>query len=126
MTLRTRLVASIAGIAVLVVLPALYGASRLARLRDIAVDLHARHAAAFLALGRLQASLAQVDSYERSYVASPTMAVRDAMNRALADSRMELAQLVQAGYGDAARSELAGLDTLDASTRQVEALVETG
>ncbi len=126
MTLRTRLVASIGGIALLVVLPALYGASRLARLRDIAVELHARHAAAFLALGRLQTSLAQVDGYERSYVASPSMAVRDAMNRALADARLELAQLAQAGYGGAARGAQARLDTLDASTRQVEGLVETG
>ncbi len=126
MTLRNRLVASIGGIALLVVLPALYGASRLARLRDIAVDLHARHAAAFLALGRLQANLAQMDGYERSYVAAPSMSARDAMNRALADARFELGQLEQAGYGGATRGVRARLDTLEASTRQVEQLVESG
>src|SRR5512138_2523448 len=109
MTLRTRLVASIGGIALLVVLPALYGASRLARLRDIAVDLHARHAAAFLALGRLQANLAQMDGYVRSYVAAPATPAQDAMNRALADARVELARLDEAGYRGATRGVRARL-----------------
>ncbi len=126
MTLRTRLVASIGGIALLVVLPALYGASRLARLRDIAVDLHARHAAAFLALGRLQANLAQMDGYVRSYVAAPATPAQDAMNRALADARVELARLDEAGYRGATRGVRARLDTLEASTRQLEQLVGSG
>ena len=126
MTLRTRLVASIGGIALLMVLPALYGASRLARLRDIAEELQARHAAAFLALGRLQASLAQMDSYERSYIASPSPAARDGMNRSLADARGELGRLNAAGYSIPAQGIRARLDTLEASTRQIEKLVESG
>ncbi|HEX9106356.1 MAG TPA: ATP-binding protein [Longimicrobiales bacterium] len=125
MTLRSRLVASIGGIAVLVVLPALYGASRLARLRDIAEDLHRRHAAAFLALGRLQANLADVDRYERSYIVTPAADARDAMNRALQAGRRELQRLDEAGYGDVTRGTRTRLDTLEASTRQVQALMQS-
>ena len=125
MTLRTRLVLSIGGIALLVVLPALYGASRLARLRDIAEDLHGRHAAAFLALGRLQANLADLDRFERSYIAAPAPAARQGMNTALEDARGELARLDQTGYSSVAVGTRARLDTLEASTRQVERLVES-
>src|SRR5512140_1344945 len=117
MTLRTRLVLSILGIALLVVLPALYGASRLARLRDIAEDLHGRHAAAFLALGRLQASLADLDRFERSYIAAPAPAARQGMNTALLDAKAELERLDQAGYRSVAAGASARLDTLEASTR---------
>jgi len=124
MTLRIRLVLSIGGITLLVVLPALYGASRLARLRDIAEDLHGRHAAAFLALGRLQASLADVDRFERSYVAAPGERARQAMNASLAAARLELNRLDESGYGAVTRNARARLGTLEASTRVVEGMVE--
>ena len=125
MTLRSRLVASIGGIALLVVLPALYGASRLARLRDIAEELQVRHAAAFLALGQLQASLTQTDSYERSYIATRSAAARDSMNRSLQDVRAQLARLDHAGYAAVTRGVRTRLDTLEASTRRIEMLMES-
>ncbi len=124
MTLRSRLVASIGGIAVLVVLPALYGASRLARLRDIAEELHRRHAVAFLALGRLQASLADLDRYERSYIATPGAEARDSMNGALVGARRQLQKLDDSGYRDVTRGTRMRLDTLDASTRQIQGLMQ--
>ncbi len=124
MTLRIRLVLSIGGITLLVVLPALYGASRLARLRDIAEDLHGRHAAAFLALGRLQASLADMDRFERSYIAAPGVRARQGMNASLAAAGTELDRLDESGYGGVTRSTRARLDTLAASTRVIEGMVE--
>ena len=124
MTLRIRLVLSIGGITLLVVLPALYGASRLARLRDIAEDLHGRHAAAFLALGRLQASLADVDRFERSYIAAPGVRARQAMNASLVAARLEVNRLDESGYGTVTQNASARLDTLEASTRVVEGMVE--
>src|SRR5512142_724065 len=123
MTLRTRLVLSIGGIALLVVLPALYGASQLARLRDIAEDLHGRHAAAFLALGRLQASLADLDRNERSFIATPTPQARTGMDQSLAQARGELGRLDDAGYASATRSIRARLAALEGSTHRIEGLM---
>src|SRR5512140_1216122 len=124
MTLRTRLVASIAGIAVLVVLPALYGASRLARLRDIAEDLHARHAVAFLALARLQGSLADVDRNERSYVAAPSPQAHDGMTQALARARAELRRLDEVGYHSATRGTRGRMDALQIDIANIASLVQ--
>ncbi len=126
MTLRARLVVSIGGIAALVVLPALYGASQLARLRDIAEDLHARHAVAFLALGRLQGSLADVDRYERSYVATPGAQARAAVGQSLATAAAELARLDAAGYHQATAGTRARLAQLQLSTARIAALGAAG
>ena len=83
MTVRTRLVTTIAGVAILAALPSIYAVQRLGELRDIASDLRREHAAAFVAVGRLQTSLAEFDRFQRSYVAAPALDLRRSMFGAL-------------------------------------------
>ena len=125
MTIRTRLVAAILAITVVLVLPAAYAASRLKQLRDIAVQQREQHAAAFLALGKLQAHLAQLDRFERSYIAAPSPEARANMHSALAESEQQLDVLAQAGYQRSAASTKAKLQTISSATANIENLVET-
>lgn len=126
MTVRTRLHLTFVGVTLLLVLPALYGVSRLAELRDIAFEQRGRHAAAFLALGRLQAALAELDRFQRSYIAARDPVLRQGVRRALADARVQLARLSEAGYADAVRGVSLRLDSLENATRRIESLVESG
>jgi signal transduction histidine kinase len=124
MTIRGRLVTAMVAIAIVLLLPVIYAASQLKRVRDIAVDQREQHAAAFLALGRLQAHLAELDRYERSYIAAPSPALRASMHEALAESDQQLATLTHAGYKRAAVTTRARLQTLTAAAANVEQLVE--
>src|SRR5690606_20133497 len=126
MGLRTRLFLTCVAIAAIVAAPALYGIQRLGVLRDIAFDQRARHAAAYLAVGRLQAGLASVDRYIRSYVAAPDSTLRVRMHDAIDESLVQAALLHEAGYGDAARRTGARLDSLRIASRHLDSLVEAG
>lgn len=125
MTLRTRLVTAMIASAIVLVLPVVYATIQLKRVRDIAVDQRVQHAAAFLALGRLQAHLAELDRFERSYIAAPSAEMRANMHEALAQSDEQLATLSTAGYKQAAASTKARLQTLSAAAANVEQLVES-
>jgi signal transduction histidine kinase len=126
MTVRTRLILTMTAIALLLVGPALYGMSRLAELRRIAEEIQGRHAAASLAVGRVQARLADLDRLQRSYIAAPSVEARDGMREALGQSRLHLTRLAEAGYGEVAREAAAGIDALEDGTARIERLVETG
>ncbi len=125
MTVRTRLALSICAIMLLLVLPALYGVSRLARLRGIAEDLHVRQAAALLALGRLQTSLAELDRYERSYIATGGPDLRAGVQGSLHDARVQLARLSQR-YAEAVQPTRVALDSLERAARIVQGYIESG
>ncbi len=124
MTIRSRLVTAIVAITIVLVLPVVYAAIQLKRVRDIAVDQREQHAAAFLALGRLQAHLAELDRFERSYIAAPSPEMRANMHEALAESDAQLLTLSHAGYRNAAASTKARLQTLTAAANNVEQMVE--
>jgi signal transduction histidine kinase len=124
MTIRAKLVTAMVAIAIVLLLPVIYAAIQLKRVRDIAVDQREQHAAAFLALGRLQAHLAELDRFERSYIAAPSPEMRANMHEALAQSDQQLATLSRAGYKRAAASTKAKLQTLTAAATNVEQLVE--
>jgi len=126
MTVRTRLLGTMALMAALLLVPAIYAAARLREVRDIARELRARHAAALLAMGRLHVGLAQADRFQRSYVATREPELRDSMWQALALAREQLAPLAESGYGDVARHAATRLDALEAGARATEALVESG
>lgn len=126
MSLRTRLLATCAVMTAVLLVPAGYGIHRLARLRDIASEQRERHAAAFLATGRLQAALATFDRYARSYIAAPDPALRRGMHRAIAGARAELAHLRAAGYGSVAAATGERIDALAADAVRIEGLVESG
>ena len=72
LTLRRRLVITLACMALVLVLPAFYAIERLDEIRDIAFELKGRHGAAEVALSRLEADLGQVEASLRSYVADPS------------------------------------------------------
>jgi uncharacterized protein YbjT (DUF2867 family) len=69
MTLRIRLILAIGAVALLMVVPALYAALQLSRLRDIAADVSITHGAAYLAMGSFQTQLIEADRLARAYVA---------------------------------------------------------
>lgn len=126
MTVRTRLALSFALVAVLLLIPGLYAGSRIARLRDIAVDQQGRHAVASLALGRIQASLADLDRFQRSYLVTPDTSTRRAVDVTFRELRRQIGTLEGVGYGDVSaplQRRIAGLEALD---ERMRVLVATG
>jgi signal transduction histidine kinase len=123
---RTRLVLTMVGIAALVALPALYGVTRLAAVRDIALGQRGRHGAALSSLGRLQTRVGDLDRFQRGYVAAPSEELRAGMHEALERSRFHLGRLSEVGYSDVAALAVVQIEQLEEATRQIEVLVEAG
>jgi signal transduction histidine kinase len=126
MTLRTRLILTIGGVALLLVLPALFAAYHLSRLSQIATDQSDTHGAAYLAMGRFQAHLTDIDRLTRVYVAVAEADVAARRDSAIANARVSLARLSQAGYADMAASARAPLETLESELWRIDQLVVTG
>jgi signal transduction histidine kinase len=126
MTLRTRLILAIGGVTLLMVLPALYAAQQLGRLREIAADVSATHGAAYLAMGRFQAHTADADRLARGYVAFGDPDVASRRDAALRNARVHLQRLDQAGYGDVARRAAAQLDQVAAELGRIDGLMAQG
>ncbi len=126
MTVRVRLILTLLAIALVLILPALYGLGRLRELRDITFELTGRHAAASVALGSLQTAIADLDHFERSYIAAPAEASREAMWRALEAATTAHDRLVEAGYGPEAEPVQTELTALRTATTRIEELVEAG
>ncbi|MFP4623100.1 MAG: ATP-binding protein [Gemmatimonadota bacterium] len=130
MTVRWRLLLTLGGIIVLLVIPSAYGVVQLRNLRDVAVNLETVHAGDVSALGQYAAAMAELDRFQRSFVAAadPTggdPALRSGMHRELARARRELGRV-----GDAYEEELEPLfgilDSLAVASARIEALVEGG
>jgi signal transduction histidine kinase len=126
MTLRTRLILTVAGIAFLLVLPAVFAVKQLERVRDIAAEQAERVSRANLTLGRLQARLAELDRLKRSYIIMPEPELRTRMYESLTNARIHLSNLSGFGFAEVAQPANVWLDSLDAATRRVDALVEAG
>lgn len=124
MTLRTRLILAIAGVTLLVVLPALYAAQQLGRLHEIAADVSATHGAAYLAMGRFQAHTTDADRLARGYVAFADPDVAARRDAALRNARLHLQRLDQSGYGDVAQRAAAQLDQIERELGRIDRLVE--
>lgn len=124
MTLRTRLILTLAVIAIVVAGPAVYAVTRLSTLREIASQQRTRHAYAFLQFGELQTSLAELARYERGYIIDTGADQRALMQNALDTSRVKLNLLGQLGYKDPELDRaLSGVAT---ATAKVVSLVEAG
>jgi len=126
MSLRTRLVASFGLMTLMLILPALFAAGRLNDLRDMAVEERGKHAAAALAVGRLDAALAEFDRYARSYVAIGDSDLRAAMQGSLEKLRQEVQLLRGAGYSSAAGPLAGVVEVLEVTAQGVDALVARG
>jgi signal transduction histidine kinase len=126
MTIRSRLLAAFAAVAVLLGLPLAYGIGRLLEVRSIAVTLRTSQGEALAALGALRAGLVEFDRNARSYVVAPDPLFRTGMRDALAQARESAAQLGHAGYGSADAPAAMWVDSLAGTATTLEALVETG
>ncbi|MEX2282783.1 MAG: HAMP domain-containing sensor histidine kinase [Gemmatimonadota bacterium] len=123
MTVRFRLILTIVGIAVVLAAPAIYGASRLAELNQIAEGQRTRHGEAFLAIGRLQTSLAELDRYGRIYVAVGGNDQRAGIDQSLAEARQQLKILGERGYADETEVLNRRLDGIDQGMRELTSMI---
>jgi signal transduction histidine kinase len=124
MTLRLRLILTIGGVALLMVLPALYAAHRLSTLREIATTVSQTHGAAYAALNGFQNQLGEAGRQQRRYVISPddsTGVVE--RNAALAGARANIAVLDRAGYSERAAEVATSLDRIVTEIRTIDGLV---
>ncbi|MEN8375592.1 MAG: HAMP domain-containing sensor histidine kinase [Gemmatimonadota bacterium] len=126
MTVRRRLVFTLLGIAVLLTIPAAYSASQLSQLQEITERLRGRHAAAYLALGRLQRSVAELDRSLRGYVAAPDPTLRDEVAEYLAEASVHLGSLDELGYSADASASAERVAGIERSTTTIRRLVEDG
>ncbi|HEX6135631.1 MAG TPA: HAMP domain-containing sensor histidine kinase [Longimicrobiales bacterium] len=127
MTLRTRLILTIGGVALLLVLPAAYAAYHLRDLRQIATNVTHTHGAAYVALGGLLSELAELERLERVYVALPAepgpVQPRDA---ALVNARGHVRNLSRAGYANLGAAVDSRLDRIQAEIRYIDGIIATG
>jgi len=123
MTLRGRLSLTLVAAAALLALPLVYATSRLAELRQIAVQFRERHTEAFQILGGLSASLTALDRYTRSYVAVPDPAFRQGIREERLVARDAWRRLGGIGYQEAAVPVGALLDSLERATERIETLI---
>ena len=126
MNLRTRLILTLVAISLLMALPAVYAATRLVELRHIMSDAQRRHGEAYLAMGRLQARLAEFDRLQRSYIALQTDDVGARKDTAIAYARLHLRTLEEKGYGEVAAPAAAVIDRIASESRRIDGLVQTG
>ncbi|HEX7118475.1 MAG TPA: HAMP domain-containing sensor histidine kinase [Longimicrobiales bacterium] len=126
MSVRARMLLAMAVSTAILLAPAVYAASRLMDLRDIAFEQRGRYAVAFLALGRLQAAIADLDRFARSYVIAPDPGLQANVVRSLENARLHLSQLAQAGYGEAVGGLGARLDSIETATGRIQVLIESG
>lgn len=126
MTIRGRLVLTLTALACLLALPAVFGFERLVVLRDIAYELRGRHASAWVALGRLQVGLRELDRRQRAHLAAPDAASRRAMWEALGGAAVPLASLRDAGYDSETAETVAALRRLEAATAELDRHAATG
>ncbi len=126
MTVRTRLIASLGTMGLILILPALVGLGRLSELRNIAVDLRDRQAAATMAIGSLQASLTRFDQVQRRYIIVPDQALRVGMRDALDQAVADVGTLNEAGYALDVAPVMVELTWLGEATGRIEELMESG
>jgi len=126
MTVRKQLITTFAAVAVLMLLPGLYAASRLSELRRIAVERRSRQAAATLTVGRLQTALAELNRYERSYVATGGQGLRTAAEHTVEQMDDELDSLRTSPYAHPARTMNPMLDSIAVQARIIHRYMDQG
>ena len=100
-SLRQRIVAALAALGLLLVVPTVFSLVRLHQVQDIALDLN-RHASAWAAVGAVRTALGELDQAERGYLAAPDSASRAAVEAALERVRTGIDSLRTTGYEEAA------------------------
>ena len=125
-TVRIRLLASLLGIAALLAGPAIYSIGRLQAVRDIAFELHDRHAASRAAVGELRAALAEGNRLQRSYIVTRDSITRTRMFTAMEDARASYRRSEAPQYGVSSLPLGLTLNALDEATYRIDELVDAG
>lgn len=126
MKLRTRLILTLIGIAVLLAGPAIYALSRLTELRDIAGEQRSLHARALMHQGELTTNLAELDRYLRGYIIEGTADQRAGVENALRFARVRLDTLSQLVSGNATAPAEQTISQIEGATRNIVSLIEGG
>lgn len=121
-SLRQRMLAVLAALGLLLVIPTAFSLVRLHQVQDIAVDLN-RHAAAWAAVGNARAALGELDQAERGYLAAPDSVSRAAVEDALARLQAGIDSLRAAGYEEAAAEAGELARALAAADAELQAMV---
>jgi signal transduction histidine kinase len=125
MTLRTRLILTIAGIALLLVIPAVWAGTQLSELNRIASEQRTRHGLAYEALGALQTRLSDADRIARGYLVNATdESSRTDLFAAVASGQRRFQQLDSAGYSDVAAVAQAQVDSLSRSLLVLDSIAQ--
>jgi signal transduction histidine kinase len=126
MTLRTRLVLSIAGIAALLSGPAIYALSRLRAVNEIADQQRNRHGLALQAIGGLQTELAELELLVREYVGLSEPEGRRQMWASMDSIDAKLRDLRTAGYDSAAAPTRGNIAVLRSTIVNIDSLMLAG
>lgn len=126
MSVRLRLAGTFVLLIGLFLVPMQYAGVRLNDLRELAVERRSQHASATLALGAFHAGLAELDRHQRAHLATLDPRIGEEVESALAELRIELARLQDAGYADATRRLARQLDSLVTLSHEIHLLVDEG
>lgn len=126
MKLRTLFILSLLTVTAVMAIPAFFGVSGVRDVRRIALDLREQAAQSSLAVGRLQAALARLDRYQRSYVATGDEELGE-LSRATVDQLAEnLGRLGENGYRQAREQSGFPLDSIRSVGTALDSLVTAG
>jgi signal transduction histidine kinase len=123
MTVRVRLLLTLGGIIMLLVIPAAYGVSQLRRLTDLAVELENVHGEDNRAVGQYRAALAELDRLLGIYLIEAREDALRGTHNELSQARRNLRPLRPA-YPDAVEPTLALLDSLEVARDRITLLME--
>ncbi|MEJ2483097.1 MAG: HAMP domain-containing sensor histidine kinase [Gemmatimonadota bacterium] len=126
LTVRRQLLFALFAVALLLAGPAVYSIGRLQTVRDIAVELHDRHAASRVAVGELRAALAEADRLQRSYIVTGDSTTRMQMLEALAETRASYRRSAAPEYGVSDLSIGLILNELDVAAYRIDELIQSG
>ncbi len=126
LSLRARLYFVSALLIVLLLAPSYYTLRQVGKLRDIAFDLQIQYTPTLLMVGRMEASVAELDLELREYAAEPSEEARDAMFRTMGASERGAVQLNGGRFAPWADSSVAVVEALTALVVRFDSLVVAG
>jgi signal transduction histidine kinase len=125
MTVRWRLLLTLGGIILLMMIPAAYAYAQLRHLREMVVALENVHAEDVAAPGEYRAALAEYDRLLRTYIVEPDDGIRESLNTELDFADAYLTRLEES-YDVEVRPAFRILESLNVATDSIERLVEAG
>lgn len=126
MTLRVRLLLSLAVMGVLLIYPALYGLARLMEIGEVARRLEGPQSEATAAVGRARTALAELDRHQRAYIVAGDSLSRRSMWTAVRSAEEAVATLERVGFVEAGGAVDRDVQRLAAATGEIDSLVHGG